>query len=161
MLLDKLKRNVSLGVIEALICMESARRYGQAGLALTGEELERLLRRSRNLYASLAVLHDDQEQLRLRALVGTGQGVAYPRTDFPDVLNGAVVVPPDRLVVTGRDDGLRLRFVSAHLPVIAGSPTKRCPAQRFHTPDGACLLNDSLWDLLIDVYRRSGRLASR
>lgn len=155
----KLKRNVSLGVIEALICLESAYTFGSAVLGLHGEELARVLQRSRQLYGSLALLHDDQEKVRLTHLTGISGYLMYPDVDFPDVIGRRVTIAADKFVVAGSADQLKIKFVSVPVrAVVLDSPIKRCPAHRFASPDHDGLtLNDVLWDLLIEIYRRSGR----
>jgi hypothetical protein len=158
----KLKRNISLGVVEALICLESAYHYcRQAPLHLTGEALAATLRRSRQLYASLALLHDEQERERLTFLTGIEGYLTYPTVDYHHVIGGQVRVPPDKFLVAGTAEEPRVRFVIPPLhSAVLDSPTKRCPAHRLRSaqhPEMA--LNDVLWDLLIEIYRQSGRFA--
>jgi len=156
---DKLKRNISLGVIEALICLESAYIYCDKELGLTGELLAETLRRSRQLYASLALLHDDQERERLTELTGVSGYLEYPKINYHNVINGDITIAVDKFLATGSGNWLRLRFVSAPIPAIPlDSPTKRCPAHRFRSSEQPeLMLNDVLWDLLIEIYRGSGR----
>jgi hypothetical protein len=153
----KMKRNISLGVVEALICLQSAYEYGRQELGLSGQRLEDMLRRSRQLYASLAILHDDQEQVRLRQLAGITGFLKYPDTDYADALDGTVAIGPEHFHRAGTRDQPRLRFKSSPVPTPADdSPIKRCPAQRLRGTDGQPL-NDGLWDLLLDVYRSAGQ----
>jgi hypothetical protein len=153
----KMTRNISLGVVEALICLQSAYRFGWEELELRGADLENMLRRSRQLYASLAVLHDDQEQVRLQELAGITGFLKYPETDYEAALEGRVSIAVGHFVRSGSPQEPRLRFRSSPVPPPASqSPIKRCPAQRLRAADGRPL-NDELWDLLIDVYRSAGQ----
>jgi hypothetical protein len=156
-----MKRNISLGVIEALICLESAYHFGRDKLGLTGDALAETLRRSRQLYGSLALLHDEQEMARLTFLTGRAGYLMYPEVDFPDVIGGDIRIPFDKFAETGPVEARRLRFVTPPVhDAVLDSPTKRCPAHRFRSDRQPELtLNDVLWDLLIDIYRRSGRFA--
>jgi hypothetical protein len=157
----KMMRNISLGVIEALICLESAYAFGRDELGLGGTALADVLQRSRQLYASLAVLHDEQERVRLTFLTGIDSHLMYPKVDYHDVIGGSVRIASDKFIVAGPPEARRLRFISppAH-SVQVDSPVKRCPAQRLRSAhhDGLTL-NDVLWDLLIAIYRQSGRFA--
>ena len=158
----KLKRNVSLGVIEALICLESAYTYARFDLGLTGETLAATLQRSRQLYASLALLHDEQEKVRLNFLTGTTGHLTYPQVDYPDVIGHAIHIPADKFVVSGPPEARRIKFVSAPVQHITlDSPIKRCPAHRIRGEynDEMTPLNDILWNLLLTIYRRAGRFA--
>lgn len=158
----KLKRNISLAVVESLICLESAYRYGQE-LGVYGWELESLLRRSRHLYQSLAALHDEQEAERLTYLTGREGHLAYPDVDYEHVLRGKITINLDRFVrppkVDAATDQGRLRFQTP--PVTPSqkfdSPTKRCPAHRLAHQDTGESYNDALWDLLIRIYQAAGR----
>ncbi len=155
----KIQRNVSLGTVEALICLESARQYGRVKLELRGEALAALLERSRQLYTSLAVLHDEQEKERLHFLAGVQGHLAYPDTDYHHVTSGLVRIGFDKFVEVDSPAGLRLRWVSEPVPPSTpDSPVLRCPAQRLREGGSGRPLNDTLWDLLIDVYRRAGEL---
>lgn len=157
----KIKRNISLGAVVALICLESATRYARTVLGLAGEPLADLLRRSRQLYSSLALLHDDHEHHRMAVLTGITDYPAYPSTDYADVLDGRYHIAADKFVVVGSGEDARLRFVSTpayRLPL--NGPIKRCPAHRATGDhDDGTVPNDALWDLLIDVYAQSGRFA--
>jgi len=154
----KMKRNISLGVVEALICLQSGYNCGQAK-GFSGDRLEGLLRRSRQLYASLAILHDDQEQVRLQQLAGITGFLMYPDTDYADALDGTVTIGPEHFQLAGTREEPRLRFKTSPVPMPpVDSPIKRCPAQRLKAADGRPL-NDGLWDLLIDVYRSAHQFA--
>lgn len=174
----KLKRNISLGALEAVICLESALEYGRDKLGLTGDVLADTLRRSRQLYGSLAYLHDEQEWARLKFLTnksgylrytdgavkvqGQGDGHGAAPVSYKQVIvDREYQIPFDKFVVIGSPEALRLRFVSAPAqpdPASLDSPIKRCPAQRLRRAEGATeVLNDVLWDLLIDIYRLSHR----
>lgn len=120
-----------------------------------------MLRRSRQLYASLAVLHDDQERERLHFLAGFNSHLKYPATDYHHVITGMVTIGGDKFVEVGGPDEPRLRFVSEPLsPTTPDSPLLRCPAQRLQTSAGPQRpLNDVLWDLLIDIYRECDRFS--
>ncbi len=162
----KLKRNISLGAVEALICLESAYAYGRDELHLGGAALADTLRRSSQLYASLAVLHDEQERERLTELTGVEGFLEYPEVDYHDVVpdeagERRVRIAPDKFTTTGSGDELRIKLVIT--PVrrdTLSSPVKRCPAHRLPSPKTpGHNLNDDLWDLLIRIYERSGRFA--
>jgi hypothetical protein len=158
----KLRRNVSLAVVEALICLESAYQFCRDKLGLTGEPIADTLRRSRQLYRSLAVLHDEQEKVRLMFLTEIDGHLRYPDHDYADVLSGRLRIGADKFVVAGPRDEPRLRFLASRVSDVAlDSPVYRCPAHRL--PAGgateAASVNDALWDLLIEVYRRAGRFA--
>ncbi len=157
---EKMKRNISLGVIEALICLESAYHFCRDTLKLHGDSLSGALMRSRQLYASLAVLHDEQERVRLLALTGI-DSLVYPAVDYQDVIDGTVRIPADKFVVAGTADAPRVKFVTTPVHDVAlDSPVRRCPAHRFRSSENADLtLNDVLWNLLIDIYQRAGRFA--
>jgi hypothetical protein len=156
---EKMKRNLSMGVIEALVCLESAYRFGRDRLGLRGTALLQVLLRSRQLYMSLSALHDEQEKIRLMFLTGITGYLAYPEHDYAAVIDGALTIAPDKFVVVGSGDDLRLRFVAYPVAaVLLDSPALRCPAHRLRSdaePDEA--LNDVLWRLLIDIYERVGR----
>jgi hypothetical protein len=82
----------------------------------------------------------------------------YPNVDYHDAIAGRVGIPADRFVVTGPQEARRLRFVAAPVHDVAlSSPVRRCPAHRFRSADPEFTLNDVLWNLLIDIYRRAGR----
>lgn len=156
-LVAKLQRNVSLGVLEALLCLESARVFAAGTLGLHGRELAETLRRSKQLYTSLAVLHDDQERDRIMQLTGRTSPIEYPVLTFDDIIAGRVRIPADRFVVSETSEKPRLRFVNPPVsPVPVSTPTMRCPAHR-DSPHGAGTFNDSLWDLLIEIYSRAGK----
>jgi len=157
----KMKRNISLGVIEALICLESAYVFCRDKLGLRGSAMAETLRRSRQLYKSLAVLHDEQEKSRLMFLTGISGYLAFPEHDWAAVITGRIQVTPDKFLVSGPDDALRLRFVTPPVQdIVLDSPVRRCPAHRLPSAeDPGMSLNDVLWDLLIDIYRRAGRFA--
>ncbi len=156
---NKMRRNISLGAVEALICLESAVRYGRQRLGLSGEPLADLLVRSRRLYTSLAVLHDDQEMQRLHFLAGVEGHLSYPDTDYDDVIAHRVIVGLDKIVEIGGGDTLRLGWLSDPVPPAApDSPVMRCPAQRLRDAGSGRPFNDLLWDLLIEIYRRTGDL---
>jgi len=158
-LAHKFKRNASLGVIEALICLESAYTLGRERLGLSGKDLSDMIRRSRQLYASLAVLHDDQDGARLAYLTGITGHLRYPDIGYADVLEHRLHVPAERFMVREGPDGVRLRFAAVPVRDVAlTSPVKRCPAHRAPRGDGRTgSLNDELWDLLIHVYTKAGR----
>ncbi|GHJ45944.1 hypothetical protein Cs7R123_32860 [Catellatospora sp. TT07R-123] len=161
-LTHKLKRNISLGAVEAVICLESALRYGRDVVGLSGDPLRELLRGSRQLYKALAYVHDDQEKTRFEFLTGTTGFLAYPDATFEHVLlHGRYRIPADKFVLIGAGGERRLRFVPLppHTEPLA-TPVKRCPAERLRgIVDEHPTLNAALWDLVIDIYDRSGRFA--
>jgi len=159
-LAGKMKRNVSLGVIEALICLESAVEFCRVHRRMDGSATARAVAGSRQLYTCLAVLHDEHDRQRLTFLTGIDGYLSYPEVDYPDVLGGAIRVPSDKFVVVGPPAAPTVRFA---VPPIRGvatdSPVGRCPAHRLRRPgDPHTSLNDVLWDLLVEVYRQAGRL---
>jgi hypothetical protein len=155
----KAKRNIILGIVEALLCLESAYTYAHEALRLRGEDLAGTLQRSRQLCSSLAMLHDEQEQVRLTFLTGMKDFLKYPEVDYPDVLDHSVHIPAEKFMVTGPAGSRSLKFVSVPLGrVKMDSPAKRCPAHRFSSGTHVDLkLSDVLWNLLIDLYRASGK----
>lgn len=162
LLLDKFKRNISLGMLVAVICLESATRFGKNELHLEGAELEHMLRSSNRLLGTLALLHDDQEHERTRRLTNSDSYPSFENTSYEGVLGGAFVIGKEMFSVVESPEGPRLRFVS--MPAYIGpldGPTKRCPAHRIKDPhDAQAVLNDFVWNLLIDAYKVSGRLSS-
>jgi hypothetical protein len=156
---EKMKRNLSMGVIEALICLESACRFGRSHLKLDGSALTRVLLRSRQLYTSLSALHDEQEKIRLMFLTGINGYLSYPEHNYAAVAEGHLTIEADKFIVVGSGDDLRLRFVTSPVSAaILDSPALRCPAHRLRSdvePDKT--INDILWRLLIDIYQRIGR----
>ncbi|AVT33252.1 hypothetical protein C6361_31680 [Plantactinospora sp. BC1] len=155
----KFKRNISLALLEALICLESALSYGRDTLGLSGETLERTLRGSTSMLASLSVLHDQQEMARMRQLTGDPTEIQHPRFTVADIVRGAFRIGPDKFRAVGPEGQQRIRFgsVPPH-GVEVTSPTMKCPAHRLTNEEGQPL-NNELWALLVDVYRMSGRLA--
>jgi hypothetical protein len=159
-LVAKLRRNISLGVLEAVLCLESACRYAQRELHLRGDELRRTLLGSRQLYAGLAVLHDKQERERLSFLTGIDGYLEYPAVDHHHILDGELCIPSDKFVALPTADGMRIRFVRNQVSRIdeaVDGPTMRCPAHRPSPADPDLTYNDILWNLLIEIYQRSGR----
>ncbi|GIG92784.1 hypothetical protein [Plantactinospora endophytica] len=155
----KFKRNISLALLEALICLESALTYGRQTLGLSGEALERTLRDSTSMLASLSVLHDQQEVARMRQLTGDPTEIQHPRFTVADIVRGAFRIGPDKLRAVGPAGQQKIRFGSvAPHGVELSSPTMKCPAHRLTNDEGQPL-NNELWGLLVDVYRMSGRLA--
>jgi hypothetical protein len=155
----KMKRNVSMGAIEALICLESAYAYCVDQLRLPGRAILATLRDSRRLYSSLASLHDEQEMVRLTFLTGIEGYLAYPEHDYSDVLEGRLAIPAHRFVSSRHRGAWRLRFVATSVSEIElTSPKKMCPAHRHTVPENdGRTLNDVLWDLLLEIYLASGR----
>lgn len=159
-LIAKLQRNISMGVIEAVLCLEAACRFAaESDPERRGRRLRGLLERSRQLYVSLAVLHDSHEQERFRELTGADDFLKYPATDYHHVLAGDVAIASRHLVEVGERDERSLRFRTApRRSRIGASPVKKCPAQRLRIGGhGSPPLNDRLWDLLIEAYDRCGR----
>jgi hypothetical protein len=159
-LADKLRRNISLGILEAVLCLESGYHFARETLGLTGKELRQTLQDSRQLYASLAVLHDLQERQRLSFLTGREGYLEYPAVNYPDIISGHIRISADKFLSSMHTDGVRLRFVSYPVdridPADSG-PTMRCPAHQASQGFYGGTYNDVLWDLLIDIYQRSGR----
>ncbi len=155
----KFKRNISLALMEALICLQSAIAYGRDTLGLAGAALEATLRRSTVLLASLSVLHDEQEVARMRYLTGDPREIQHPTFTVSDIVGGAFHIPADKFRVVGADGHQRIRFASVPPSgLVPTSPTMKCPAHRLTNEDGEPL-NNELWDLLVDIYRDSGQLA--
>ncbi|WP_203862575.1 hypothetical protein [Plantactinospora mayteni] len=154
----KFKRNISLAMLEALICLESALTYGRETLGLAGAELERTLRASTSMLASLSVLHDQQETARMRQLTGDPTEIQHPRFTVADIVRGAFRIGPDKFRAVGPEGQRKIRFgsVPPH-GVEVPSPTMKCPAHRLTNDDGQPL-NNEFWALLLDVYQMSGRL---
>jgi hypothetical protein len=127
-------------------------------MELRGAGLEQLLLRSRHLYASLAVLHDEQEIAWLHFLAGVQGFLRYPETDFTDVLEGRLTIRADRFVVAGTPTEPKLRFHRTVDPLpTPDTLVRQCPAQRLRTAAGQPY-NDVLWDLLVAIYRETGEL---
>lgn len=157
----KVKRNISMGAVEIVICLEAAVAFGKQQLGLCGRPLAGMLKRSGQLGSSLALLHDEQEQHRLRALTGEEGYLKYPEVSFADVIEGGRYrIPPQMFVAVGSGDGVRLRFVSLRVqPGPFDTPIRRCPAYSFPDPEDSSLpLNEDLWRLIVDIYQASGCL---
>lgn len=155
---NKIKRNISMGAVEAVICLEGAIAYGKDKLGLDGQALAEVMKRSLQLCASLALLHDEQEQHRLQFLTGEDGYLKYPDVSFDHViLGGRYKISTAKYEDLGSDDNLQLKFVGnrAH-PGPFTSPIRRCPAQRL-SHQGK-VLNEKLWHLLVEIYHLSGRL---
>jgi hypothetical protein len=160
-LVAKLRRNASLGFVEATLCLDSAYHAARDRLRLRGPALRETLRRSRTLCRSLAALHDVQERQRLSYLTGREGYLEYPAVDYADVVEGRFRIPADRFVATNGEQP-RLRFVSRSAGPVdtrRHGPTMRCPALRMSVPDAAAPHTDALWDLLIDIYQHAGRFS--
>jgi len=156
---NKIKRNISMGAVEAVICLEGAVAFGTDKLGLSGQALMQVMKRSLQLCASLAFLHDEQERHRLRFLTGEHGYLKYPDVTFVDVISGGRYhISAEKYEAVGADDALQLRFVGNRPhPGPFDSPTRRCPAQRLRGRDG--VLNETLWRVLVDIYHLSGRFA--
>jgi hypothetical protein len=156
----KLYRNISLGVLEALLCLESAYVFLSEVRGMRGQELSAALRRSKALYGSLAVLHDADERERVMWLTGRNEAVEFPQVSFDDIFTGRVRISADKFMISDSANPPRLRFVKVATGEITHStPTMRCPAHRA-APDGGTY-NDSMWHLLIDIYQHAGRFDNR
>ncbi|MFC6021831.1 hypothetical protein ACFP2T_37415 [Plantactinospora solaniradicis] len=154
----KFKRNISLAMLEALICLESALAYGRDTVGLSGQALETTLRASTPLLASLSVLHDEQEMVRMRHLTGDPREIQHPRFTVADIAGGAFRIAPDKFRIVGPEGQRKIRFASVPPSgLVPSTPTMKCPAHQL-TNDNGQRLNDELWDLLVDIYRLSGRL---
>ncbi|MBF9133103.1 hypothetical protein I0C86_29685 [Plantactinospora sp. S1510] len=154
----KFKRNISLAMLEALICLESALAYGRDAVGLSGQALETTLRASTPLLASLSVLHDEQEMVRMRHLTGDPREIQHPRFTVADIAGGAFRIAPDKFRIVGPEDQRKIRFASVPPSrLVPSTPTMKCPAHQLTNENGQ-RLNDELWDLLVDIYRLSGRL---
>lgn len=156
----KLRRNISLGVLEAVLCLESACEFARRDLGLRGDTLRDTLQGSRQLYASLAVLHDKQERERLSFLTGISGYLEYPAYNYSHVIGGELRIPAEKFVAARTADGWRIRFVRHQVGRIdeaADGPAMRCPAHRPSADRAGSTYNDVLWDLLIGIYQRSGR----
>lgn len=155
----KFKRNISLAMLEALICLESALTYGRDIVGLSGPTLETTLRHSTALLASLSVLHDEQEMVRMRHLTGDPTEIQHPRFTVADIVGGAFRIAPDRFRIVDSAGQRKIRFASVPPSgLVPSTPTMKCPAHRLTNESGQPL-NDEFWDLLVDIYRLSGRLA--
>jgi hypothetical protein len=154
----KLKRNISLAALEAVICLHSALRYARQELHLGGDELEATLRRSTVLAASLAALHDEREKVRMQYLTGSTEEIMYPAVGFADVVAGRFAIGADMFTTVGLKGQLKIRFRrSPQDKLTLPSPTMMCPAQRLDDARGEPL-NNYFWGLLVDVYKFSGEL---
>jgi hypothetical protein len=153
----KIKRNISLAAIEAIICLESAIRYAREVLGLTGAELAATLRRSTMLPASLAALHDEREKVRMQYLTGTSEEIMYPAVNYADVVSGRFRIDDDKFMTIGLPGQQKIRFRKPPPDnLVLDSPTMMCPAQRLNNEHDVPL-NNEFWDLLIDIYQASGR----
>ena len=149
-----------MGVIEAVLCLEAACRFAlEVDPRRRGRELKELLLRSRQLYVSLAVLHDNHEQERYRALTGADDFLKYPDTNYHHVLDGTIAIASTHLMEVDEHGVLSLKLRTTPRKARLGeSPVKKCPAQKLRVAGPASPpLNDRLWDLLIEVYDRCGR----
>ncbi|MBE1492862.1 hypothetical protein [Plantactinospora soyae] len=154
----KFKRNISLAMLEALVCLESALAYGRDTVGLSGQALEATLRGSTPLLASLSVLHDEQEMVRMRHLTGDPREIQHPRFTVTDIVGGAFRIAPDRFRTIGPEGQRKIRFASVPPSrLVPSTPTMKCPAHQL-TDEKGRPLNDEFWDLLVDIYRLSGRL---
>lgn len=154
----KFKRNISLAMLEALICLEGALAYGRTVAGLSGAELESTLRASNALLASLSVLHDEQEMVRMRHLTGDPTEIQHPRFTVADIVGGAFRIDSDKFRIVGPEGQRKIRFGSVPPSgLVPSSPTMKCPAHRLTNANGQPL-NDDFWDLLVKIYRLSGRL---
>jgi hypothetical protein len=158
----KLKRNISMGAVEIVICLEGAAAYGKERLGLKGEQLVAVLKRSGQLGGSLALLHDEQEQQRLQTLTGEPGYLKYPEVDFADVIVGRRYhIPLDMFVAVGSGAKLKLRFAANRVdqgPFKDETPIERCPAYHHSRHDRTEPLSEDLWHLIVDIYHGSGRL---
>jgi hypothetical protein len=156
----KIKRNISMGAVEVVICLEAATAFCKDRLGLKGEPLANALKLSGQLAASLALIHDEQEQHRLQALTGEDGYLKYPEVTFADVIEGGRYrIPPEMFVAVDSDAGPRLRFVTLRLkPGPFETPVRRCPAYTRANRD-RLPLNDDLWRVIVDIYHLSGCLA--
>jgi hypothetical protein len=155
-LVAKLQRNISLGLLETILCLESGYHFAHDVLGLTGADLAATLKRSRQLYGSLAVLHDNDERERVAWLTGRSEPIEYPEVGFSDVISGEVRIPFDKFLTGGTPGPPQLRFVRAPFKTIKqSSPTMRCPAHR--NGPGDRTWTDSMWHTLIEIYDRVGR----
>ncbi|MDW5327367.1 hypothetical protein [Plantactinospora sp. KLBMP9567] len=154
----KFKRNISLALLEALICLESALTYAREAQGLSGAELADTLRGSTSMLASLSVLHDQQEMARMRQLTGDPTEIQHPKFTVADIVRGAFRIGLDKFRAVGPEGQRRIRFgsVPPHGVELA-SPTMKCPAHRLTNDEGQPL-NNEFWALLVDIYRMSGRL---
>jgi hypothetical protein len=154
----KFKRNISLAMLEALICLEGALAYGRDVAGLSGAELESTLRGSKALLASLSVLHDEQEMVRMRHLTGDPTEIQHPTFTVTDIVGGAFRIAPDKFRLVGPEGQRKIRFASVPPSgLVPSSPTMKCPAHRLTNANGQPL-NDEFWDLLVEIYGCSGRL---
>jgi hypothetical protein len=159
-LANKLRRNLSLGVLEAVLCLQSACGFARADRGLRGDDLARTLLGSRQLYSSLAALHDRQECARLTFLTGLDGCLEYPATDFADIVAGRLRIASDKFAWVETAEVPRLRFVphrAGRVDEESSGPTMRCPAQRVSGIVPDLTYNDVLWNLLIEIYRHSGQ----
>jgi hypothetical protein len=155
----KIKRNISLGIVEFLICLESAYVFARDDLRLDEPTILRTLSRSRRLYSVLAAAHDEQERTRFEFLAGIDGYLTYPQVDFPDVLGGKIRIPADRFVASRQGERWSLHYVDIPEPTEPlNGPVKMCPAQRFRNPvQNSRTLNDMIWGVLLDLYEACGR----
>lgn len=140
--------------IEAVLCLESARKYLD-GMNIRGNEARTILAQSQWLISTLAAMHDEQEIMTIQQLLD-GAAFDYPAVTIDDIIAGKFAIPPDHLDLTEVHGVKRVGFKD--LPKVQSkfeTPKEMCPAHRIKDADGA-RLNDTFWKLLVDVYALSG-----
>jgi hypothetical protein len=149
----KFARNISLAYQEGLVVVGSAANALQERL-IAVQSMPEILGRSYRLVGGLAVLNDQHEVTRLKELLETEDEISYPQTTFEDILSGKIQIHPDKFMTVDGEDSLSLAFRGTpDLSEVLSRPTMRCPAHRIKV--GGTRLNETFWDLLIDIQLRS------
>jgi hypothetical protein len=153
----KIKRNISLAFLEALILLDSATEFLHAS-GVTGDEAREILQASyEGLVGSQASLHDEREIARLKELTGKDEEISYPQTEFSRVLQGDFRISLDKFIMQKKDDKMQLSFnVSRQDHIPLESPTMVCPAHRIK--HNGQRLNEKFWQYSVDIFDQSGRL---
>ncbi|MET0779866.1 MAG: hypothetical protein ABWY71_03455 [Candidatus Saccharimonadales bacterium] len=138
----KLRRNVSLGVIESLACIRGVYLAAQE-FAKTpegrGEDPMRLTRRASAIAIWLGRLADEQSTYQLYgALMGISDDMFYHTLPASAVLTGELDIPPGKFVPAGPpgNQWLTLRNFAPRDPTLP--PPLECPMNRknYTTPGG-------------------------
>ncbi|HEY9410417.1 MAG TPA: hypothetical protein VIP77_12615 [Jiangellaceae bacterium] len=153
----KFERNIGQALIEALLCLESARTFlTQAGHS--GARLYAVLGNSTSLITSLAVLHNNRQIPYLTMLVG-GRAFDFPQVTPEHVVGGEFHIAARHLRLSGhgRTERVKFRPRAPQLEVLE-SPTMICPAHRLNDSTGE-RINHRFWRLLVEIYSKSAPAA--
>ena len=95
----------------------------------------------------------------MRHLTGSPTEIKHPTVSVGDIIGGAFRIEADKFRLVGSAGQEKIRFGSVPPSRLApSSPTMTCPAHRLSNDEGQPLNND-FWDLLVDIYKLSGRLS--